>query len=342
MLSNCSTARLRVCSEARNAALTPGEAMIASTSRSAREPLRLVDLPQRALRPGEVRVRVRAIGVNPVDWKMRGLTVLGVAQRLLGPRGPLVVGMDFAGEVVEVTPGVDLSLGARVVGGTDFSRKQRGSYAEEVVVRPDQCASLPDSVAFEEAACLPVPGATAWQAMQEFGGIRTKAGAKVLVLGASGGVGLIAAQLAKVLGGAAYGVCSAKNAEVVRGLGAKVIDYTAGDPLGQAKAYAPFDVVINAVGSPYPGRACLALLAPKGTLALVAVGPGDLAAILFSSRTRPVLGKPRRTVLEPLVAALSERTIRPVIAETMTLAAAEEAHVKSRSGKVVGKILLTP
>src|SRR5690349_11606690 len=118
--------------------------MIAATSPSSREPLRLVELPSRPLRDNEVRVRVRAIGVNPVDWKMREGGPLGTAQRIIGPSGPLVIGIDFAGEVVEAGRAVtDLAPGARVVGGTDFSRGQRGSYADEVVVRPDQCAELP-------------------------------------------------------------------------------------------------------------------------------------------------------------------------------------------------------
>jgi NADPH:quinone reductase-like Zn-dependent oxidoreductase len=316
--------------------------MIVATSASAREPLRLRELPSRPLRAGELRIGVRAIGVNPVDWKMRQWSFLGIAQRVLGPSGPLVVGMDYAGVVTEVTAGVALQVGARVVGGTNFSRRQRGSYATEVVVRADQCAALPDNVSFEDAACLPVPGASAWQAMQTFGAIRSKPGAKVLVLGASGGVGLVAIQVAAVLGARAYGVCSGKNAALVKRLGATVFDYTAGDALEQAKAEAPFDVVINAVGSTYPGGVCRTLLTPSGTLALVVVGPSDFPAIAFSPRTRTILGKPMREVLEPLVAAMAAGSIKPVIADRLPLAQAEEAHARSRAGKVVGKIVLLP
>ena len=101
--------------------------MIAATSTDAHTPLHLVELPPMPLRNDEVRIKVRSIGVNPVDWKMREGSPLGFAQRLLGPRGPLVVGIDFAGEVTEVGASVrDLSVGARVVGGADFSRGQRG------------------------------------------------------------------------------------------------------------------------------------------------------------------------------------------------------------------------
>src|SRR5450631_1913305 len=140
--------------------------MRVATSSSATEPLRIVELPSRPLRAGDVRVRVRSIGVNPVDWKMREGGPLRLAHHFVGPSGPLVVGVDFAGEVIEIGGGVtELAVGARVVGGTDFSRKQLGSDATEVVVRPDQCAVLPDAVDFDRAACLPVPGATAWRAL---------------------------------------------------------------------------------------------------------------------------------------------------------------------------------
>jgi len=319
--------------------------MLAAISASARAPLSLVDLPRRPLRPGEVRVKVKAIGVNPVDWKMRDGSILGLAQRLLGPPGPMVVGLDFAGEVIEVTPGASIPVGARIVGGTDFSRKQRGSYAEEVNVEPGQCAVLPDGVSFEDAACLPVPGATAWQALEDFGEIRAKPGAKVLVLGASGGVGLVAVQLAGVLGAKAYGVCSGKNAALVSSLGATVFDYTEGDPLERARAEAPFDVVLNAVGSAtYSSATCRSLLAPRrrATLALVVVTARDALSLVFSRRTRSVLGRPRREVLEALVQAVARGAIKPVVAERLPLAEAERAHALSRAGKVVGKILLLP
>src|SRR4051812_33856899 len=114
--------------------------MIVLTSPSGEDPLRPVEVPSPALGRGDVRVRVRSVGVNPVDWKMRTKGPMRIAYRFVGPSGPLVVGVDFAGEIIEIGADVrDLAVGDRVVGGTDFSRKQRGSYADEVVVRPDQC-----------------------------------------------------------------------------------------------------------------------------------------------------------------------------------------------------------
>jgi NADPH:quinone reductase-like Zn-dependent oxidoreductase len=317
--------------------------MIVATSSSSREPLRLVELPTRPLRADELRVRVRAIGVNPVDWKMREGGPLGTAQRLVGPRGPLVIGIDFAGEVVETGTAVERPrVGDRVVGGTNFARKQHGSYADEVIVRPDQCAELPEGVSFDDAACLPVAGVTAWRWL-DVAGIRSKRGARVLVLGASGGVGLFAIQLARTFGAAVVGVCSTRNVPLVTRLGATAIDYTVGDPLEAAAPLGPFDLVLNAMGSAhYPSSACRALLTPEGLLGLVVVRPADYPALLFSRRTKTLLGKPTCETLEPLVAALAKREIEAIIEAKLPLAEAEEAHIRSRAGKVVGKLLLVP
>lgn len=317
-------------------------AMHVVTSRSAREPLSLVELPSGPLAPDEVRVRVRAIGVNPVDWKMRSGGPLRLAYRFVGPSGPLVVGVDFAGEVVETGSAVtEPGVGSRVVGGTNFSRKQRGSYADEVVVRPDQCAVLPDSVSFEKAACLPVAGVTPWSALTRVPRIAAGPGARVLVLGASGGVGLMTIQIAKMLGAHAVGVCSKRNLAVVERYGATAIDYGAGDPLETARAHGPYDLVLHTVGTgTYPLAACRRLLAPGGRVTLVAVRPADYLSIAFRADVDTILGRPDRATLEPLVAALARGALDPLIARTYPLAEAEAAHVESKAGKVVGKLLL--
>jgi len=316
--------------------------VIVATSRSATTPLALETVPSRALGRGDVRVAVRAIGVNPVDWKMREGGPLRFAHFFLGPRGPLVVGVDFAGEVVEVGRDVtDLAVGARVVGGTDFSRKQLGSYADEVVVRPDQCAVLPDSVSFEDAACLPVAAVTPWISLTEHSKIG--AGSKVLVLGASGGVGLFALALARKLGAAAYGVCSTRNAALVESHGAVAIDYTRGDALVAARAHGPFDLVVHMVGTAtYPLRACRQLLSPRGIVDLAVVRASDVWPIAFARQVTTVLGRPTRARLAPLVDALSKRELAPIIEQRFPLADAERAHQLSRAGKVVGKLLLIP
>jgi NADPH:quinone reductase len=315
-----------------------------ATSSSSTEALQLLELPSRSLGPLDVRVRVRAIGVNPVDWKMRKGGPIRMAHRFLGPSGPLVVGVDFAGDVIEAGKQADLTMGTRVVGATDFSRKQLGSYADEVVVRADQCAALPDSVGFEEAACIGIPGATAMRAFDVASLSSIPRGqARVLVLGASGGVGLVTLQLAHAMGAFVAGVCSKRNVALVEGHGATAIDYTKGDALEAARAHGPFDLIVHAVGTAtYPLAPCRSLLSRRGVVALVVVRPADWPALLFRRSVRSVLGRPSRVTLAPLVAAMARGELETRIEKRLPLAQAEEAHAISRAGKVVGKLLLLP
>jgi NADPH:quinone reductase-like Zn-dependent oxidoreductase len=319
--------------------------MIVATSSSADVPLALVEMPSRPVGPTEVRVRIRTIGVNPVDWKMRQGGPIRLAHRFVGPSGALVVGIDFAGEVVEVGAKVTaLPIGVRVVGATDFSRKQLGCYADEAVVGDDQLARLPEPVSFDQAACLGVPGATATQALVEFAHLDKKPGGNVLVLGASGGVGLCTVQLARALGASVVGVCSTPNAALVEGLGATVIDYTKGDALEAARAHGPFDLVFHAVGTAtYPLSTCRALLSPTGAVALVVVRPGaDAWALAFARGVHASLGRSTGLLLAKLVESVATGALKCVVEAKLPLAEAEEAHVRSRRGKVVGKLLLAP
>ncbi|MBL8955239.1 MAG: NAD(P)-dependent alcohol dehydrogenase [Myxococcaceae bacterium] len=313
----------------------------AATSPSATEPLALVTMPQRPLGARDVRIKVRAIGVNPVDWKMRSGGPLRFAHRFVGPSGPLVVGVDFAGDVVEAGSAADLKRGTRVVGATNFARKQLGSYATEVVVRDDQCAVLPDAVSYDVAACLPVPGATMLAALGSAGA--PPAGSRVLVLGASGGVGLTALQISRALKLTAVGVCSSRNTAVVERFGATAVDYTKGDPLEAARAHGPYDLILHAVGSAtYPLDRCRPLLSSRGVVVLVVVRAADVPSFTFSRRVAKVLGKPERTTLEPLVAWAASGALEPIIEARFPLAEAERAHQVSKTGKVVGKLLLVP
>jgi len=308
------------------------------------EALELLELPTPAPRADQVRVAVKAIGVNPVDWKMRTLGPLRLAARVIGPPPPVVVGVDFAGVIDAVGARVtDLRVGTRVVGGTDFSRRQRGSYADTVLVGADQLCPLPDSVDFETAAALPVAGVTAWMSLVEIG--RLGAGERALVLGAAGGVGQFALQLAKhVLGAFVVGVSSGRNAALVRQLGADVaLDYGAGDALAQARPHGRYRVIVDCVGS-YSGAGCRALLAAGGRHVIVSGdSPRAIAELFvppFTSKT--VLGRPTRARLEPVVAAVAAGKLRVQIAQRFALADAEQAHAQSRTGRVVGKLVLLP
>lgn len=318
--------------------------LMAQTSWRQGESLALVELPTPEPRADEVRVAVRAIGVNPVDWKMREKGPLRIAARILGPPPPVVVGVDFAGVVDAVGARVaDLRVGDRVVGGTDFSRRQRGSYADTVFVRADQVAVLPEGFDLEIAGALPVAGVTAWMSVVDIG--RLGAGESALVLGASGGVGQLAVQIAKhVRGGRVVAVCSAKNADLVRGLGADVVvDYGASDAIEAARAHGPYRAVVDCVGS-YSGAGCRSLLGPGGRHVIVS---GDslgtaIQPLLPPFTSKAVLGRPNRARLEPVVRAVAAGRVVVNVAHRFRLEEAERAHALSQTGRVTGKILLIP
>ena len=314
-------------------------------------PLVRTELPTPTPGANEIRVAVHVVGVNPVDWKMRQGGPLRFAARTIkffrGPKGPAIVGVDFAGVIDAVGATVAakypaLTIGTRVVGGTNFGRGQHGSYADTVVVRPDQVTPLPDDVPFDIAGALPVAGVTAWMALHEYRLIQP--GRRVLILGASGGVGQFATQIAKRVctADAVVGVCSGKNADLVRSLGAdEVLDYNAGDPLAQAKAHGPFDVIVDAAGG-YSGPRCRALLASGGRHVMVAGdSPAAMVQVLMPPfRSRAMLGKPTAARLAPLVAAVAAGKVKVAIAERMPLVDAEAALAKSQSGRMIGKLVL--
>lgn len=307
-------------------------------------PLTLTELPTPQPRADEVRVRVHAASVNPVDWKMRQSGPLRLAARLVGPRPPVVPGVDFSGTVEAVGARVQgVQVGDAVVGGVNFSRGQRGSYAEYVGVRADQVCVLPAGFDLDVAAGIGVTGATAWMAVVEMG--RISAGKRVAVLGASGGVGQLCVQVAaRVRGAFVAGVCSAKNAALVAGLGATVvIDYAKGDALEQLRAHGPFDLIVDCAGG-YSGPGCRALLAKGGIHVMVAGdSPLSMAQVVvppFSSRA--ILGVITGARMRPLVDAIAAGLVTVAIAQRFALQEAEAALELSQGARMIGKILLLP
>ena len=199
------------------------------------------DLPKPVPADDEVIVKVRAASVNPLDWHyMRGKPYV---MRMMGsgvgaPENPQL-GVDFAGVVESVGKSVTkFKPGDEVFGGRD------GAFSEYVRVRESRNIVMkPANISFEEAAAVPIAALTALQAVRDYG--KLKAGEKVLVNGASGGVGTFAVQIAKAMGAEVTGVCSGRNVELVRSLGADhVIDYTGEDFTAGATKY---DLIIDNV-----------------------------------------------------------------------------------------------
>ena len=305
---------------------------------------REVDRPVPAA--GEVLVRVHAASVNAYDWHfMRGDPLLGRGMMgLRRPRMP-VRGRDFAGRVEALGPGVTgLEPGDEVYGEAD------GAFAEYVCARDGEVGPKPANLTFEQAAAVPLAGNTALMALRDVAGVRP--GQTVLVNGASGGVGTFAVQLAKAFGAEVTGVCSTRNVDLVRSLGAdRVVDYTRED---FARGGGRYDVVLDLVGNRSLGE-LRRVLTPSGTLVLSGggvyeggsvVGPMGLflkrrllAPFARGHRLLEVSARQSRANLGVLRELAESGKIAPVVERTYTLDAAAEAirylEVKHARAKVV-------
>jgi NADPH:quinone reductase-like Zn-dependent oxidoreductase len=295
---------------------------------------------------GEVLVKVHAAGVDRGTWHVMTGRPFPVrpAIGLLRPR-QRVPGLDLSGTVVGVGPGVTrFRAGDRVFG------IGRGSLAELACAPEEKLARAPASLPLEEAAVLGVSGLTALQALGDAG--RVRAGERVLVLGASGGVGTFAVQLAVALGAQVTAVCSAAKAALVRSLGAaRVLDYRSDDPVGGPERY---DVVLDVAGG-LPVARLRAAMTAEGRLVFVGDETGgDWFGFLvrpLAAMLRAPLGRQRFTFLvsrerfeglERLARLVDEGRLRPVIDRRVPLEGVAQALRDLGDGKVRGKVLVTP
>ena len=293
----------------------------------------------------QVLVRVRAAGVNPLDWHyMRGTPYL--ARFGMGLRKPKVIrlGADFAGTVESVGRAV-----TRFRPGDEVFGIRTGSFAEYVAVWEESVVARPRNVSFEEAAAVPVAALTALQALRDQG--KVQRGQKVLINGASGGVGTFAVQIAKALGAEVTGVCSTRNVELVRSIGADhVVDYTKEDFTASEARY---DVIIDNVGN-HALSDLRRVLAPAGTYVMVG-GPSGrwldplprVAALVVTSRfvdqdLRFFISQPNRPDLETLRDLIEAGQVRPVIDRRYPLSEVAAAIEYLETGRARGKVVITP
>ncbi|MFG3617194.1 NAD(P)-dependent alcohol dehydrogenase [Nocardia sp. NPDC047654] len=294
---------------------------------------------------GEVVVRMRAAAVCRGDVHL--LTGKPYAIRLgFGLRRPKdpVIGHDLAGDVVEVGAGVtEVACGDSVFGSVDA-----GAFAEYVRVPVERLTRIPAGPTVAEAAALPDSGMTALQGLRDVGGLR--AGQKVLINGASGGVGTSAVQIAKALGAEVTAVCSTRHVEAVRALGAdRVIDYTTADFTRDTSRY---DVLFDLVGN-RSLTACRRVLASKGVFVSSAGAPGGnwlgpvvwvakvvLTGLVVSQTMRPLLMRPRRADLEFLAGLAAAGKLRPVLERRFPLAATASAVGHVAAGHAKGKTVI--
>jgi NADPH:quinone reductase-like Zn-dependent oxidoreductase len=281
--------------------------------------------------PGDddVRIRVRAAGVNRGDWYvMRGEPfLLRLASGLRGPR-VAIRGRDVAGEVEAVGRNVTRFRPGDAV----YAEVETGSFAEIACAPEDRFAAMPANLTFEQAGAVPVAGGAALQALRDAGVVRP--GHHVLVNGASGGVGTFAVQIAKALGAEVTGVCGTGGVALVRTLGADhAIDRAAVDVTAGAQRY---DVILDLVAD-RPLGAFRRVLAPRGTL-VVASGNGSRwfgplgrmarAAMLspvVRPRLRPFSAQPSGADLAVLAELIESGAVTPVVDRVYALAEAPEA-----------------
>ena len=310
------------------------------------EVLRLADtgLPQAGA--NDVLVRVHAAALNPADWHiLRGDPLVA---RLMGvgltrPKAR-VAGIDAAG-VVEAT-------GANVRGvrnGDEVLGFCRGAFAEYACAAADLVVPKPASLTFEQAAAVPIAATTALRGIRDVG--QAKAGQRVLINGAGGGVGTYAVQIAAALGAEVTGVCSTRSAELVRSIGAAhVVDYTREDfTSGQAR----YDVILDNVSS-LPLSRLRAALTPEGILVLNGGGSpghvfGPVAGILravvanafVSQRLRPLPARQNRAELLTVTRLIEEGKLMPVVDRTYPLADTAEGLRTVEQGHARGKLVVT-
>ncbi len=286
--------------------------------------------------PGEILVRVRAAGVNPVDWKIRH----GDLRMVFKVAFPYTPGSDVAGEVVEVGGGVtQFRAGDAVVAFLDL--KQGGGYAELAVPKETAAAHKAQSLNFVEAASLPIAGVTALQALRDSAGLR--AGDAVLINGAAGGVGHFGVQIAAALGAVITATCGPSNVEFVRSLGADtVIDYRQDDFTRRPERY---DVILDAVAKSTFG-ACHHLLKPGGTYVTTVPTPSvflwyplQLIAGLIGrpKKAKFLMVRPEGNDLAFLGKLADEGRLRPTIGRTFPLEQAGKAHEVSEEGHAGGR-----
>jgi NADPH:quinone reductase-like Zn-dependent oxidoreductase len=294
---------------------------------------------------GEVLVRVRAAGLDRGTWHLMVgqpyLIRLGFGLR--APKNP-VPGLDVAGTVEAVGAGVTrFSVGDEVFGTS------KGSFAEYTIAKEAKLAHKPADLPFEQAAAVPVSGLTALQAVRDRA--KVEAGQRVLIIGASGGVGSYAVQLAKAAGAQVTGVCSAAKADLVRSLGADhVIDYTTQSFADGRHSY---DVILD-IGGNSPLKTLRSALTDTGTLVIIGGEEGGkltggidrqaraMALSVFSKQhLTTFISSENHADMAELGRLIEDGTLTPTVDQAYPLAEAPAAMRKMEDGLVRGKVVIT-
>ncbi len=298
------------------------------------EVLELLELPKPIIAPSSVLIRVGAAGVNPADWQIRN----GRFRLVIRASMPFIPGADVAGIVEEVGSAVTrFQIGEPVYAMLPLANG--GGYAEYAPVDEDLLAAIPSTISLIDAASIPLAALTALQALRDRA--KVQVGFEVLINGASGGVGLFAIQIAKILGARVMAVSSERNANLVRSAGAdSVRNYTReAIPGGQAR----YDVIFDTRNN-HPFWQWEKILRPQGVL--VSVNPAlknPVTRLLFGlkgHRVESLLVQPSGKDLETISTWITSGQIRPIIDKQYPLTDAIAAHKYSETARARGKLVL--
>jgi len=310
--------------------------------------LKLEDVPDPSAGPGQVRVRLHAVGVNPYDTYMRA------GGYAIKPDLPYTPGADAAGVIDQVGAGVDdFAVGARVYISGTATGKAHGAYAQFAVCNADQVHRLPDRISFTQGAGLFVPYVTAWRAL--FGRANTRAGDRVLIHGASGGVGVAATQFAVAAGATVIGTAGSDDGlEVVRAQGARyAINHAREgylDEITRATGGRGPDVILEMLANVNLDHD-LTVVAPTGRIVVIGNrGRVEIDARKIMSKDVSVFGLALwgipadevRRAHDAIIAGLESGALTPVVGTEMPLAQAAKAHEMVMAPGAKGKIVLLP
>ena len=289
------------------------------------EVLKYEDIPVPQPGTGEIRMKVFAAGVNPVDWKIRkGLVKIPL---------PMTMGFDVSGIVDAIGPkAIKFHLGDQIFAKVS---PDHGGYAEYTLVNDSQAALKPKSIGFIEAAAIPTAGLTAWQMLFDIAGLEK--GQSVLIHGAAGGVGSFALQFAKWKGAYAIGTASSGNLQFLMSLGAdEVIDYKAQRFEDNVH---DVDVVLDTVGGDTFDRSW-GVLKPGGFLVTTVANVQEGAAEAHGVRARSIVSQANGSELAQIAKIIDKKLIKPVVTMVLPLSEARKAQEASENRHTRGKIVL--
>jgi len=290
--------------------------------------LNYTDVERPEPKEDEILVKIHAAAVNPVDLKIRNGKGKDFGMKL-----PLILGADFAGTVEEVGSKIKKFKKEDAV----YGKILLNCYAEYVIVKEDELGRKPDNMDFNNSASIPMGALTAWQAI--FDTANLKSGQRILVHGASGSVGSMAAQLAKAKGAYVIGTASSSNKDFVNSLGVdEFIDYTS---TAFEDVVKDVDVVFDPIGGETHKRS-YQVLKKDGFLVSLVEKPSEELMKKYNVKAEVMASQPNPTQLEEITELIEEGKVKTRVAKTLPLSEAKKAQNLSEEGHVSGKIILNP